>query len=130
MRRRRFVGIISLFLIAGILIGCGRKEDIAGKVVEAYLQALVSGDSDRLLNLSCGEYEQEAILELDSFQGVKPSLENLACAQSGMDGDTVLVQCTGKIVATYGNEIQEFELNSQTYRVAQEGSEWLVCGRE
>lgn len=119
-----------LLLLAGVTVGCGQSKDIAGETVEAYLQALVSGDSDRMVSLSCSDYEKEAILELDSFQGVKPSLDNVACEQTGAEGDTRLVKCTGKILATYGNELQEFDLSRQTYRVAQEGKEWLVCGQE
>lgn len=120
---------LLLFLLT-ILAACGQKKDVAGKTVEAYLQALVSGDSDRMVTLSCSDYEKEAMLEFDSFQGVKPSLENVVCKQTGSDGNLILVKCEGKILATYGNEVQEFDLSNQTYKVAQESQEWLVCGRE
>ncbi|NPV76012.1 MAG: hypothetical protein HPY59_06495 [Anaerolineae bacterium] len=120
---------LVLFSVA-ILVACGQKKEIGGEIVKAYLQAVVSGDSDRMLTLSCSDFEEDAILELDSFQGVKASLNNVACEQTGSDGDIILVKCTGKILATYGNELQEFDLSSQTYRVAQEGQEWVVCGRE
>ncbi len=129
--RLQFVFRFGLLLFfTAILVACSQKAKIGGETVEAYLQALVSGDSDRMLTLSCSDYEEDAILELDSFQGVKPSLDNVVCEQTGSDGDMILVQCTGKILATYGNELQEFDLSGQTYRVAQEGQEWVVCGRE
>jgi hypothetical protein len=40
--------------------------------------------------------------------------------------DSDIVQCDGKIVATYGTEDTEFPLTS--YRVVQEDGEWKWCG--
>jgi len=91
-------------------------------------ECLVTKDADRLSTLSCGDWEDDALLELDSFQAVTTQLEDLACEQTGTDGDTALVLCKGKIIATYDNEDQELDLSVRTYQVVQEGGEWLVCG--
>jgi len=112
------------------LPACIQSQDGGGAIVQAYLQALVDGNKDRMISLTCGDFQAEAILEFDSFQGVKSSLENVTCKQTGGDEKTKEVTCTGKISATYGNEIQEFDLSSQTYRLNLEGQEWLICGRE
>jgi hypothetical protein len=96
--------------------------------VENYLNALVEKDADRVSTLVCGEWEEDALIELDSFQAVDVRLENVACEQTGTDGDMALVLCSGSIIATYDNEDQELDLSLRTYQVIQEGGDWLVCG--
>ncbi|HEX5840660.1 MAG TPA: hypothetical protein VFY26_22670, partial [Anaerolineales bacterium] len=76
----------------------------------------------------CGDWEDDALIELDSFQAVEARLEAMACQQTGSDGDTALVDCTGSIIATYNDEDQELDLSVRTYQVVQEGGDWLVCG--
>lgn len=127
---RRF--FLILFTITAILslVACdtSNTNDAPAKAVEDYLTALVEKDADRLSTLVCGEWEDEALIELDSFQAVSTRLEGLACEQTGTDGDTALVLCNGKIIATYTNEDQEIDLSTRTYQVTQEGGDWLVCG--
>jgi hypothetical protein len=116
--------IATLFLTA-----CGSQNSAApAEAVEDYLTALVEKDANRLTTLSCGAWEEDALLELDSFQAVTARLEGLACEQTGTDGDTALVLCNGNIVATYNEEDQELDLSVRTYQVVEEGGEWLVCG--
>ena len=55
-------------------------------------------------------------------------LDNVSCTQTGTDGDTALVNCTGNIIMSYNNEDQALDLSVRTYQVTQEGGEWLVCG--
>ena len=122
---------LILFIVFATLAvsGCvSSNDDAPVQAVEAYLNALVEKDANRLTTLSCGEWEEDALLELDSFQAVSARLEGLACEQTGADGDTALVLCNGNIVATYNDEDQELDLSVRTYQVVQEGGEWLVCG--
>lgn len=129
---QRFLGrglvifIVSLLLLGGCAQGNG--GDAAAQTVEAYLQALVDGNVDQMANLSCKDWEEQAMLELDSFQGVEASLADVSCQQTGTEGETSLVECQGKIQATYNNEQQEFDLSGRVYQVAQEGGELRVCG--
>jgi outer membrane lipoprotein-sorting protein len=127
---RKFSLIVLTVIVATLaLTACSAgNQDAPAKAVEDYLNALVAKDADRLSTLSCGEWEDDALLELDSFQAVTARLEGVACEQTGTDGDTALVLCKGKIVATYNNEDQELDLSVRTYQVVQEGGEWLVCG--
>jgi len=126
---RKFSLMILILLMTTLfLAACASNKDAPAKVVEDYLNALVTKDADRLSTLSCGDWEDDALLELDSFQAVTTQLEDLACEQTGTDGDTALVLCKGKIIATYDNEDQELDLSVRTYQVVQEGGEWLVCG--
>ena len=127
---RRFFLILFTIIATLSLAACGaaNTNDAPAKAVEDYLNALVEKDADRLSTLVCGEWEDEALIELDSFQAVSTRLEGLACEQTGTDGDTALVLCNGKIIATYTNEDQEIDLSTRTYQVTQEGGDWLVCG--
>lgn len=127
---RKFSLIVLTVIVATLaLTACSAgNQDAPAKAVEDYLNALVAKDADRLSTLSCGEWEDDALLELDSFQAVTARLEGVACEQTGTDGDTALVLCKGNIVATYNNEDQELDLSVRTYQVVQEGGEWLVCG--
>ena len=127
---RKFFLILLVVIVANLFLSaCASKSNNApAKAVEAYLNALVTKDSDRLTTLSCGDWEDDALLELDSFQAVTTKLDGLACTQTGTDGDTALVLCKGKIIATYNNEDQDLDLSVRTYQVVQDGGDWVVCG--
>jgi hypothetical protein len=125
---KRFL-ILSMSLLAAIILAaCSSNSDAPARAVEEYLNALVAKDADRLPSLVCGDWEDDALIELDSFQAVEARLEAMACQQTGTDGDTALVDCTGSIIATYNDEDQELDLSVRTYQVVQEGGDWLVCG--
>ena len=122
---------LHILLFAGILAGVSAcSSDSGGPVsaIESYNQALVKGDADQLTTLSCADWEAEAQNELASFAAVKVSLEDMSCSQGEKDGDTILVSCTGKIVANYGNEVLEINLADRFYQAALEGGEWRMCG--
>ncbi len=126
--RKIFLIVLVTFLSTLLLTACASKnENAPAKAVEDYLNALVAKDSNRLSTLSCGQWEDSALLELDSFQAVNTRLDGLSCEQTGTDGSTALVLCKGKIVATYNNEDQDLDLSVRTYQVVQQGGEWLVC---
>ncbi|MCC6300076.1 MAG: hypothetical protein IT314_12315 [Anaerolineales bacterium] len=121
--------LLVLFIVNILLTACASSNsDAPAKAVEDYLNALVAKDANKLPTLVCAEWEEDALIELDSFQAVTASLENVSCAQSGTDGDTALVLCTGNIVASYNNEDQRLDLSVRTYQVIEEGGDWLVCG--
>ena len=127
LRRSILIGLILLLTILNIN-ACSNSSDQAVKTVESYLTALVSKNADKLASLSCKSWEEQARLEIDSFQAVSAKLEGMSCKISGQDGDSSLVQCQGKIIATYQNENQELSLANRTYRVKQEQGDWRVCG--
>lgn len=123
--------IISLFLISLLITGCGESQNLAStpeQVVTSYLEALVSKNSESLSLLSCADWEPNAIMELDSFQAVDVRLEGLMCKSIGMDADVNLVNCQGKIIATYNGEDQDIDLSARNYRVIEQDGENLVCG--
>ena len=126
--RRFFLILLTLAILSLAACSASNTNIAPAKAVEDYLTALVEKDEDRLSTLVCGEWEEDALIELDSFQAVTTRLEGLACEQTGTDGETALVLCNGKIIATYTNEDQEIDLSARTYQVTQEGGDWLVCG--
>jgi hypothetical protein len=124
------VSIITACLVGLILLAAcqGGNRNGAAVVVERYFQALVEKEANRLASLSCRDWEKNARQELDAFGSVKTTLRDLSCKESGRDGNFTLVSCQGKIIATYGNENQEFSLENQTFLVNQENGEWRMCG--
>ena len=126
---RKFSLILIIVFITLTLPACASNNDNAPvQAVENYLNALVEKDANRLTALVCGEWEEEALIELDSFQAVTARLEGVACEQTGTDGATALVLCNGNIVASYNNEDLQLDLSVRTYQVVEEGGDWLVCG--
>jgi hypothetical protein len=121
---------IIVLLIMAFLAAC-TSDSTPDAAVEKYLQAIVEKDSAQVSTLSCGEWETNALIMLDSFQAVSAELENLNCEEAGTSQDGMsVVSCTGKILATYGNELQEFDLSIQDYLVKNDNGEWLVCGMQ
>lgn len=127
MRNRFLIPSMSL-LAAIVLAACSSNSDAPARAVEEYLNTLVAKDADRLPSLVCGDWEDDALIELDSFQAVEARLDGMACQQTGSEGEIALVDCTGSIIATYNDEDQELDLSVRTYQVIQEGGDWLVCG--
>ncbi|HSJ89016.1 MAG TPA: hypothetical protein VK909_17530 [Anaerolineales bacterium] len=122
--------ILTIVLSTFCLSACSSSDNSTApaKAVEEYLNALVAKDANRLPTLVCSDWENDALIELDSLQAVTARLDDAACTQTGTDGDTALVNCSGKLVATYNNEDQELDLSVRTYQVVQQNGDWLVCG--
>lgn len=122
---------LSLFLFAFLLSACVKSPssaDPAARAVEQYITALVEKNAERLSALSCADWEASALMELDSFQAVQTRVEELHCQAVSTEGTTSVVQCQGKLIATYGNEEQSLDLSLRAYQVIQQGSDYLICG--
>lgn len=119
-----------LMLTLGILLSaCGASSSGgATTAVEGYITALASKDQATLISNSCADWEDDALLELDSFALVEVTVEDMSCTESGTDGDKTLVDCQGKFQMSYGGEPQELDLSARTYEVIEQSGDWLVCG--
>ncbi|MEA4906659.1 MAG: hypothetical protein VB089_03500 [Anaerolineaceae bacterium] len=124
IRRIVWLSILAVFIIGA----CAPAVDEATRSVELYLQALAQKDEDSLLAQICPEYESDALLEFDALQGVQTKLSELSCARVGGQDATAQVNCQGKLLASYQNEVQEFDLSGRTYQVERRDGDWLVCG--
>ena len=120
-------GLATLLLMAGLIAACAAAKHPAALAVEDYLQALVDKDEARLVSLTCPDFEDEALLQLDSFSLVKTKLDGLDC-QGQAQEDTAQVTCQGQILATYGTEDQQFDLSEKAFQVVNQGGDWLVSG--
>ncbi|MCL5429039.1 MAG: hypothetical protein M1347_04445 [Chloroflexi bacterium] len=132
MKRSYFV-FLTLVSVAVLIVGCqprgsGAATSPAIEALVAYLSALTDKDEAALTVLSCTDWEANALLELDAFQSVETRLEGLNCQQNVTDGSSVTVTCQGKIVTSYGGEVQEFDLGKRTYSMVEQDGNWLVCG--
>jgi hypothetical protein len=124
----RRTAVILLILVGMIMAGCASSGSSAAEPVEAYLQAIVDQDADRISTLVCSDWADSALLEMDAFMGVQAELDNVSCSEVEVLKEFASVTCSGSILATYNNEQQQFSLEGRQYQLIKEGSEWLVCG--
>jgi hypothetical protein len=120
--------LVSSLLLLIILSACAGPGSKPEQAVEAYLTAIVDADLTKISTLSCAEWEESAWLELDSFQGVEVSLQDMQCTQSGTDGNLALVTCSGEFLTSYDGEEMEIDLGTREFELVQQSGEWLVCG--
>ena len=120
---------ILLFLLSLLVLsGCVDLESEAARTVEQSLQALADQNANLVSNLTCQEWEADAIMEVYSFNLVKATLEDVRCSTLGKEAGEYTVQCTGAIVTTYNNETSRIALDQRTYIVREESGDLFVCG--
>ena len=119
----------ALLITALSLPGC-RNQNTPQGAIEAYLRALVSKDVTQAVNVSCAEWEEQALAEGAAFEGVTVKLEGLACqAMDAEEKSATYVTCEGKFVYSYaGGENMESDLAGRVFQAKQEGSQWKMCG--
>ena len=129
--------LVPLLLVSMlVVVGCSAEtpeaattnQTPAAQTLQTYLQALVEKDEDALVRMTCADWEANALLEFDAFGGVETSLDGLSCEQVENGDGTATVVCQGKILASYQDEVREFDLSGRTYQMVEENGDWLVCG--
>ena len=117
--------IILLLLITFFVAACSSSSTAdPAQTVEKYMQAKADADAGTIGQLLCSEMEGVLERESRTFESVSGvHIEDMVCEQVG---ESQVVSCQGKIVATYGTEETEFPLAS--YRVVEEDGEWKWCG--
>jgi hypothetical protein len=126
MIKRNFMVLTSVVLLACT----GGTVEVAGapKAIEAYLQARVKADADKMIALSCADWEAKARVEATSAKSQNEQLQDVACTLGAADGNAQLVQCSGKILNSYNGETRERNLSEFTFRTVADGGEWRMCG--
>ena len=127
----RFYILLPIVLWMSLMMsGCSSSSLNATGAVESYLEALAAKDLNQMINLSCSDWEADAKLEFNSFAADKIRLEEVECLENRQDDDLSIVECTGRIVASYGAEDLVIELEEWTFRVLHQGGETLMCGHD
>lgn len=119
---------ILMLALSILLAACGASTSGATTAVEGYITALASKDQAALISNSCADWEDDALIELDSFALVEVTADGMSCAEAGADGDKTLVNCTGMLNMSYNGEPQSLDLADRTYEVVLQDGNWLVCG--
>ena len=122
--------MLTVLLISILLSACTSKADAPAKSVEAFWRAMAATDGAALSSLSCADYEEEALLTMESFQSVELELKDLQCSTTGTSGDSAEVTCQGTLNASYGAENFSFDLSDATFAAVKQGGDWLMCGEK
>jgi hypothetical protein len=127
--RSTFIWIVMLVFASAVgLVSCTSGQNGAVNAIEAYIQALSDKDEVQISNLSCADWEKEAILEVDSMTAVGSNVEDLSCHQAGQEEGVAYVTCSGVLALDYNGEAQEIDLSARTFIARQEGGIWRMCG--
>jgi hypothetical protein len=118
------IGIFCTFF----LVSCNNQQDGAIDAIKSYIQALSDKDQVQISNISCVDWEPNALIELDSLTAVGSEVQNLVCSQAGQDGEDVYISCTGILALDYDGEAQQIDLSNRVYIARQEDGEWRMCG--
>ena len=122
--------MIMMLLSFVFLAACSKKNDSseASKPVEAFYNAIVTQDRNRISSIACAAWEKDALREVDAFMGVKSELKDFSCSVTSAEKDEAVVACKGAIAASYGAEITDVPLENRTHKVVKEQGEWRICG--
>ncbi len=115
-------------LLSFILSACAASRDLPAQAMEEYYRALAKKDLNSMISLACPEWEEQARNEYTSFAAVAIELQDLECKTTSKDGSKAIVNCLGKIVANYGNEILEIDLAKLAFQLIEQGGTWRFCG--
>ncbi|MCL5998179.1 MAG: hypothetical protein M1546_19330 [Chloroflexi bacterium] len=100
----------------------------ASQAIYAYLEARTKENVDKMVQLSCAAWEEQAHIEAVSFRGRQARLQDATCADNGSDGEFTLVLCQGKIMTNYGGESRELDLSHRQFKTIFDHGEWRMCG--
>jgi hypothetical protein len=128
---RRFMMMLFVLLVPFAVLSACADKSTAPAAVESYLKAKIASDDNKLVSLSCKDWEAQALLEAKSFESVTAEFKNMSCKEAGKDGNYTLVTCDGTLVIQYrGEDPREQNLSGTTYRAIQEDGKWKMCGQQ
>jgi hypothetical protein len=119
----------AAFLLVTLFISACGSPGSPASTIETYLNALKDKNETLAVNLSCADWEKQALAEGESFKSVEVKLEGLSCETTEKTGDTALVTCQGTYIFSYdGREDQEIGLQGRVFKTVSEAGEWRMCG--
>ncbi|MDO9545368.1 MAG: hypothetical protein Q7J07_01285 [Pelolinea sp.] len=116
--------LILLFLVTGCSSQTGPSADEAAN---DYIIALSEKNKPQVVALSCKEWEESAILEVDALLSVDAAVSDLNCTITGESVSEATVICEGSLDLTYSDEIRAIDLSRRTYTLLNEDGQWRVC---
>ena len=125
---KRIVLLIMILLGTLSISSCSAGSSPAS-TIEGYLLALAEIDEISAVNLSCADWEEQALAESASFKTVEVTLEDIECQIDTQSADLSFVSCNGRFVFSYdAGEEEELVLNGRVFKVIKEAGEWRMCG--
>ena len=130
---KTLLAILVCVPLVFLAVGCQPSQAAPVQTMQAYLSAFAAKNENTLIGLTCKEWEDQALLEYDSFGNVTTELKDVTCKLVGQNtnpqGETVYsVNCTGAISASYNSELRTFDLSKRMYQVVDRGGTLQVCG--
>jgi hypothetical protein len=130
MLRFRFFAFTLLLIILSLALAACANEGSASGAVENYLKAKIASDEDKLIGLSCKDWEAQALLDAAPFESVDAEFEGMSCKETGKQDNFTLVTCEGTLSFEYQGELREQNLSEISYFAIKENGEWKMCGEE
>jgi len=123
--------MLSLFVLAALLLAACADKGSAPDAIESYLKAKIVSDDNKLVSLSCKDWEAQALLDAKSFEAVKAEFKDMSCKDAGKDGSYTLITCEGTMIIQYrGEDPREQSVAGVTYRALEEDGKWKMCGEQ
>ena len=97
---KRTVLLIMILLGTLSISSCSAGSSPAA-TIEGYLLALAEVDEISAVNLSCADWEEQALAESASFKTVEVTLEDIECQIDYESSDLSFVFCNGRFVFSY-----------------------------
>jgi hypothetical protein len=124
---RKYLLLILLIFVM-IISGCSENSSSsANETVNNYIIALAEKNKAQIVALSCKEWEESAILEIDALLSVESEVTNLNCKIVEESSTDIKVVCDGSLDLTYNDEIRAIDLSRRTYDLRYEDGQWRVC---
>ena len=97
------ISLLAVVVLAGCAPGAAQNTAAAARALEGHLQALTSKNEDAFSRSICPDWEAQAFLEFDAYQGVDVKLSDLACSSTSTKPGEAQATCQGSILFSYGN---------------------------
>ena len=121
--------LLIMILLGTLFVSSCLAGSSPSATIEGYLLALAEKDENSAVNLSCVDWEEQALAESASFKTVEVTLEAVECQIDSESSDLSFVSCNGRFVFSYdAGEEQELVLNGRVFKVIKEAGEWRMCG--
>ena len=114
---RTLILILLALLLAPLLLSACANKSTASDAVESYLKAKIASDDNKLVSLSCKDWEAQALLEAKSFESVTAEFKDMSCKEAGKADPYTLVTCDGTLIIQYrGEDPRQQSLGCYHYR--------------